>query len=203
MGRHKTVDRDNLLDLAEDIVRTHGAAALTIDSLAKAAGITKGGVQYTFSSKAALIDALCSRWMESYETLFATMIAPDPTPVDVIHAHVGATFTDSGPAQAKAASMMTGMLQSPEFISATQDWYRQRMHPLDASVPEDRQARLAFLATEGAFFVRYFGFLNISDDEWAAIYRDIRSTLMTTPEAAPNPPKLQSRAGGKALPPLR
>ncbi|TJZ91240.1 TetR/AcrR family transcriptional regulator [Paracoccus gahaiensis] len=183
MGRHKTVDRDNLLDLAEDIVRSQGAAALTIDSLAKAAGITKGGVQYTFPSKAALIDALCARWMESYETLFATMIAPDPTPVDVIDAHVGATFTDSGPAQAKAASMMTLMLQSPEFMAATQTWYRQRMQALDPSAPEDRQARLAFLATEGAFFLRYFGFLDIADEDWAAIHRDIRSSLTTRRQA--------------------
>ncbi|MDR7127310.1 TetR/AcrR family transcriptional regulator [Pseudotabrizicola sp. 4114] len=183
MGRHKTVDRNNLLDLAEEIVRTQGAAALTIDSLAKAAGITKGGVQYTFPSKVAMIEALCSRWMESYETLFAKLIAPDPSPVDVIHAHVGATFTDNSHAQAKAASMMTGMLQSPEFISATQNWYRRRMHALDPSAPEDRRARLAFLATEGAFFLRYFGFLDMTDEEWTAIFRDIRSNFTTERQA--------------------
>lgn len=180
MGRQKSVDRDNLLDLAEEIVRSQGAAALTIDALAKAAGITKGGIQYTFSSKAALIDALCSRWMGSYEALFAKLMAPDPSPVDVIHAHVGATFTDNDPAQAKAASLMTGMLQSPEFMAATRDWYHERMAGLDLNTPEGRQARLAFLATEGAFCLRYFGFLDISQEEWTSIYGDIQKSLMKT-----------------------
>jgi len=186
MGRQKSVDRDNLLDLAEDIVRTQGAAALTIEALAKAAGITKGGIQYTFSSKAALIDALCARWMQSYESLFAKLVVSNPSPIDVIHAHVGATFIDSDPAQAKAASLMTGMLQSPEFMTATRDWYRRSIRGLDPSTAEGRQARLAFLATEGAFCLRYFGFLDITDEEWAGIYGDIRASLMkdltTSPE---------------------
>lgn len=179
MGRHKTVDRNNLLDLAEEIVRTQGAAALTIDSLAKAAGITKGGVQYTFSSKAALIEALRTRWMESYETLFDEVIVPDPSPVDVIHAHVEATFMDEGPGEAKAASLMIGMLQSPEFVTATRQWYGERMQALDPTTAEGREARLAFLATEGAFCLRYFGLIDMTDDEWAAIHSDIRSSLMT------------------------
>ncbi len=178
MGRQKSVDRDNLLDLAEEIVRTQGAAALTIDALAKAAGITKGGIQYTFASKAALIDALCERWMQSYDTLFAGLLAADPSPVDVIHAHVGATFTDNDPAQAKAASLMTGLLQSPEFMAATRDWYKERTAGLDLTTAEGKRARLAFLATEGAFCLRYFGFLDIDQKEWAAIYGDIQDSLM-------------------------
>lgn len=48
MGRRKTIDREVLLDAAEHIVTTHGAAALTIDALAKAVGITKGGSAIQF-----------------------------------------------------------------------------------------------------------------------------------------------------------
>jgi AcrR family transcriptional regulator len=45
MGRYQPVDRDKVLDAAEAILRTRGIAALTIDAVAKAAGISKGGVQ--------------------------------------------------------------------------------------------------------------------------------------------------------------
>lgn len=39
VGRKKTIDREALLDVAEGIVNRQGAAALTIDAVAKAAGV--------------------------------------------------------------------------------------------------------------------------------------------------------------------
>lgn len=62
MGRQRSIDRDKVLDTAEEIVATQGAAGLTIDAVAKAMGISKGGVQYCFGSKDALIDAMFDRW---------------------------------------------------------------------------------------------------------------------------------------------
>lgn len=43
------------LDAAEALVMTEGAAALSFDAAAKAAGITKGGVQYAFGTRTNLI----------------------------------------------------------------------------------------------------------------------------------------------------
>lgn len=178
MGRQKSIDREHLLDLAEGIVRAQGASALTIDALAKAAGITKGGVQYTFASKAALIDAICERWIASYDALFERLVVPEATPVDVIRAHVGATFMEEESAQAKAATLMTGMLQSPEFMEATREWYEDRVKDLDLTTEEGRRARLAFLATEGAFTLRYLGLKQIDQREWSDIFEDIETFIL-------------------------
>ncbi|VEA73956.1 Bacterial regulatory proteins, tetR family [Serratia rubidaea] len=49
MGRQRSIDRDRVLDAAEEIIATQGASGLTIDSVAKAMGISKGGVQYCFA----------------------------------------------------------------------------------------------------------------------------------------------------------
>lgn len=48
MGRQRTIDRDKVLDAAEDIVIKQGAAALTIDAVAKSMGISKGGGSILF-----------------------------------------------------------------------------------------------------------------------------------------------------------
>ena len=61
MGRRRTIDRDQLLDAAEAVIAREGAAGLTIDAVAKEMGITKGGVQYCFGTKDALIDAIFER----------------------------------------------------------------------------------------------------------------------------------------------
>ena len=54
-GRPRSIDRDKVLDAAEGIVAAEGAAGLTFDAVARAAGITKGGVQYCFGTKDKLI----------------------------------------------------------------------------------------------------------------------------------------------------
>ncbi len=51
MGRKRTIDRDWVLTVAERIVGERGASALTIDAVANAAGITKGGVQSSFGTR--------------------------------------------------------------------------------------------------------------------------------------------------------
>ena len=42
---------------------------------------------------------------------------------------------------------------------------------------EDRSARLAFLATEGAFMLRFFGLLEMDDAQWRGIFEDIEGLL--------------------------
>ncbi|WP_029008031.1 TetR/AcrR family transcriptional regulator [Azospirillum halopraeferens] len=177
MGRRKTIDPDALLDVAEEIVTTRGAAALTIDALARAAGITKGGVQYSFATKQALIDAMIKRWSQSYDAEFARLAGPHPDPVAAVRAHAEATRRSDASANAKAASLMTVLLQTPEHLESTRRWYRERLAGLDATTEEGRRARLAFFATEGVFTLRFFGLMDIGDDEWEEIMGDIAATL--------------------------
>lgn len=54
-ARPRSIDRDKVLDAAEALVMIEGAAALSFDAAAKAAGITKGGVQYAFGTRGNLI----------------------------------------------------------------------------------------------------------------------------------------------------
>lgn len=66
MGRKRSIDRDKVLDVAENIVHQQGVSALTIDAVAKAMEISKGGIQYCFGNKEALIDAMFDRWEKAY-----------------------------------------------------------------------------------------------------------------------------------------
>ena len=72
-GRPRSIDRDKVLDAAEGIVAAEGAAGLTFDAVARAAGITKGGVQYCFGTKDKLIEAMIDRW--SADNNEASMLA--------------------------------------------------------------------------------------------------------------------------------
>lgn len=58
MTRKPSIDKARLLEAAEHIIVARGAAALSFDAIAKAAGVSKGGVQNTFGTKEGLLAAL-------------------------------------------------------------------------------------------------------------------------------------------------
>lgn len=173
MGRQRTIDREKLLDAAEDIVIHQGAAALTIDAVAKAMGISKGGVQYCFGNKDALIDAMFERWGQSYDEIFNQVIEQDKSPEGQVLAHMQATHQHDKIAMAKGASLMASLLQTPEYLEST----RERIANLDTSTEKGKLARMVFLATEGAFMLRYMGLMEIDDNEWQSIFSDMISLL--------------------------
>ena len=154
MGRQRTIDREKLLEAIFDIVMEQGAAALTIDTVAKKMGISKGGVQYCFNSKEAMIDAMFEHWEVGYEARFNQVVANDNSANNRVRAH------------------------TPEYLQSTKAWYQQRLAGVDTTTVEGKRARLAFLATEGAFLLRYFGLMDIDDNEWEEIFSDIDSELI-------------------------
>lgn len=177
MGRPRSIDREAVLDVAEAIVRTQGAAALTLDAVAQAAGISKGGVQSCFGTKAALVDALFERFGQAYERRYREVAGTDPSPVGRVRAHVAATFGSDEVSSAKAAGLLAALLQSPQDLEGTRAWYRQRLEGLGLKAPTHRRAWLAFLAAEGAFMLRYFGLVAMDERLWRAIEAELQRTL--------------------------
>lgn len=177
MARPRSIDREHVLNIAEQLVTERGAGALSIGSVAQAAGITKGGVQSSFGTKEALIAAMLHRWITAYERELATRIGEQTSPLAAVAAHVDMTqYHDEG-SQARAASLLAVLIQSQQHLSETQDWYRTRIAGLNPTEAADRRARLAFLATEGAFFLRFMGLLRITPGEWDSIFDDVRDLI--------------------------
>lgn len=56
-----TSARERILDAFEEILRTDGERAATIEAVARAAGVSKGGALYHFPSKEALAQGTCQR----------------------------------------------------------------------------------------------------------------------------------------------
>lgn len=184
MGRRKTIDRDRVLDVAEGIVATQGAAALTIGAVAVAAGITKGGVQSCFGTKEAMIAAMLKRWLAEDDRRFAAAGGSATTPPERIRAHVETTHRLDEASHARAVGLLSALLQAPEHLQAARDWYADRLRGLRPAQAGDRRARLAFLAAEGATLLRFSGLLPMTRQEWDDIFADIRHLLDETPGVA-------------------
>jgi AcrR family transcriptional regulator len=168
MGRKKNIDPNSILDAAEQIVATQGSAALTIDAVAKQAGVSIGGIQYSFPNKNALIAAMFERWDANYNAMFEKEMAKADDPISLVRAHIDASLNADETSRSKAASMMAALIPTPENLASVQSWYRTRIAALDLSNQGGRRAFTGFLATEGLLLLRYLGFMEITDEEWVA-----------------------------------
>jgi len=167
VGRKQTINREAVLDAAEDVVSEHGAAGLTIDAVAKAAGITKGGVQSCFGNKESMIEAMLMRWGNRYDAQVAMLKGKSDSPLDALKAHLQTTISDTDNSSSRSAVLLSALLQSPDYLGWIRIWYALRQAEFVTGQDEagDTQ-RIAFLATEGLFFLRYFRLMEFSPDEW-------------------------------------
>lgn len=173
MSRPRSIDRDSVLEVAESIVVQQGAGELTFDAVAKGAGITKGGVQSCFGTKEGLITAMLERWNDAYESEKAALMSqPGCEALTPIEQHVRVTATAHS-LNARSASLLAALLQSKEQVSGIREWYGAQLAQIDTATDDGRRARLAFLATEGAFMLRYLGLADIDDAGWHEIFDDI------------------------------
>lgn len=151
-----------------------GASALSFDAVAKAAGITKGGVQSAFGTRDNLIRTMITRWKEAFDADVDRRTGPDPSPCALIRGHLAATRDEAD--HSRSAVMLTTLLQHPDELSDTRNWYNARLSGLDLEKRDDRQVALAFLAGEGAFLLKALGMIELDETQWNALFQDMLST---------------------------
>jgi AcrR family transcriptional regulator len=140
--------RVQLLDAAAAVIRRDGAAALTLDSVAAEAGVTKGGVLYHFASKRALIDGLIGRWLDEFEDRLDGE--------DLLAAYFRACDLD--PAQsASEFGLLAGMIEEPEVLEVARERYADWMARMLDGVRDPVDAWLVRLAADGLWYSDLLG----------------------------------------------
>jgi AcrR family transcriptional regulator len=178
MGRRPTIDRERLLDAADRVIAKGGVASLTIDAVSEEAGVSKGGVLYSFGTKNALIEAMLARAAESYEGLVdAYLAAHGDEPHAAAAAHVDASHREDRLAAIRASALLASLVRSPDYRSQIQGSYRELFDKIDTSTEAGRRAMTAVLASEGAFLLHGLGLAEFEHDAWDAIFADIRAIL--------------------------
>ncbi|WAS92466.1 TetR/AcrR family transcriptional regulator [Nannocystis punicea] len=123
------VVRQKLLDCAAQILVDRGLANLTVQAVAEAAGVTKGGLLHHFASKQKLTEALFAEQLRILDGEIDAAMSADP----VAHgrftrAYVRSTLRveQTGPCPCAALSVST--LIDPALRQAWGDWYKERLN---------------------------------------------------------------------------
>jgi AcrR family transcriptional regulator len=123
-NRPRSSARERLLDAAEKDVCEHGVHELTLEAVAAAAGVTKGGLIYHFKTKEDLLSALVERMMAKLrEKYSARMAASDQTTRGVLVALVDDTFEMSAQDKAVLSSLLAAISSYPHLLAPVRDLF--------------------------------------------------------------------------------
>lgn len=133
--------RRELLDAAARALITHGPG-VSLDAVAREAGVSKGGLLHHFRTKQALLAGLIEEWFERYDATVESLLEPEETPGRYTRAHIRATFAADDDDLWSHPSVVTALLGVPEVqqrIDAAATRWRQQtdsdgLHPQRADL---------------------------------------------------------------------
>jgi AcrR family transcriptional regulator len=101
--------KNALLEAAIHLAAQGGVEALTIESLAEAAGVTKGGVQYHFRSKDALYEELLDYALCLFDLALEEKAPPGSKPGAWLHAYVDLSLGPPTDHDKAVATLLAGI----------------------------------------------------------------------------------------------
>ena len=173
---HRPSQREGLLAATLDLVRRGGS--ISMDSAARAGGVSKPGLMYHFSTKQALLEALIDHLIDRYEQDLEGLLpqGADATPEQRIEAYLvwATTYTHD------AADLV--MLADPKLRVPMSERWAERFRPwteLPADLSPARRARLNAirLMADGCWYSEATGILPLTDDDRRAVLNDARQLL--------------------------
>ncbi len=139
--------RRALLDCTRRIAVEDGALAITVQRVASAAGVTKGGLFHHFPSKQALIEGVFADLLEELGRSIDVLMAADPTPHGrFTRAYIDSVLAEeSGGPESVWRALSATMLADPALRGQWASWIaaRQQAHHATDSGPELQLLRLA------------------------------------------------------------
>ncbi|MEM6283094.1 MAG: TetR/AcrR family transcriptional regulator [Chloroflexota bacterium] len=157
MANKKVSKRDLVLLAGNNIVLEQGLEQLTLEAVAKQAGVSKGGLLYHFPDKETLMQGIIQRSLEDFERtvddLYTTL--PD-VPGRWLRAFVMATFDDDRTTPRAFIGMTTAIASRPDLLALLQSTYSDWMERAIQSGVTPETARLVIVATNGVWLERIF-----------------------------------------------
>lgn len=177
MARKKEIDRERILDAADAVILESGGRQFTLDAVAARAGISKGGLVYSFPTKDELVAAALEREMSRFHAAVLARAGVDSGPGQQLLAHVEEALFEAASLSRQAAFLMVALVHAPDMIGPARRFYRELFERFDAETPQGCDVRQAVLAVEGLFLLRGLGFVDVQEAEWKSVLEHARTTI--------------------------
>jgi len=139
------------------LVGRQGAAQLTLDAVAVAAGVSKGGLLYHFPSKEALIQGMVEHLLGEISGRIAQETSRETdAPGKWVRAYVRTTFDPNPQEREMSAGLIAAIATNPELLEPLRASYRKWQKSVEADRLDPALASVIRLAVDGLWFAELF-----------------------------------------------
>jgi AcrR family transcriptional regulator len=176
MARQRTIDSDLVLDAAERVAIRDGAVGLSLDAVAREAGISKSRVVYDYKSKSGLLRALVERRLGREDDRIAEAVAAEAASANpALCGRIAAASTAPEDDDRAIALTLCAAMSSEEPLQAIlRDWTARDLAAVREKARRTPLAVVAYLALHGMMSMEYLDFYRWPDPERQALLAEIR-----------------------------
>ncbi|MDV2581829.1 TetR/AcrR family transcriptional regulator [Alkalibacillus haloalkaliphilus] len=168
----KNSRRIEILNAASKIVSDKGIFNLTLEAVAKEAGISKGGLLYHFPSKEALVEGMVEHLAHNYRAKIASNVDNDPLDKGKwTRAFLNVTFNQGYPNKDMHSGLLAAKAVKPELLEPLHNAYEEWQSNIENDGLDPVDATIIRLATDGIWLSELFEIYQIEPEQKKHVYK--------------------------------
>jgi AcrR family transcriptional regulator len=145
-----------ILAAASKVIMEKGAEAFTLEAVAQAAAISKGGLLYHFPSKKQLIQGMIASMIERVDAALAEELAHSGG--DYVMAYIRASFKTKREPEQVSYALFAAISENPELVEPLRQRFYKMQAEIAAAAVSEQIGTLIRLALDGLWISDLFGF---------------------------------------------
>jgi AcrR family transcriptional regulator len=152
--------REAILRAAYRVVVEGGVSGLTLEAVAREAGVSKGGLLYHFPSKEALVSGMIGGLVEGFTEALGRELARERGSASGrwLRAYARANFDEDRWYREVGAGLLAAVAEAPALLDPVRRGYEEAQRWAERDGVDPAVATLVRLAADGLFFAELLGF---------------------------------------------
>ena len=156
--------RERIRAAAQALVAEQGSANLTLEAVAKGAGISKGGLLYHYANKQALLEGMLEDLLAKREALFLSNVA-NHNSRDQLQSMIEAEFSLTAAERATANAILAAGAEDPQLLDPARDYFKLLFAHIDTASDDTASAMTVVLALQGMQLLETIGLHQLTTAE--------------------------------------
>lgn len=178
MGRRSEPEqmRRRLLEATGRVVLKQGVAGLTLEAVAQAAGVSKGGLLHHYPSKDALIRGLCAHLIDDFDAEIERALDPAEPPGTAgryTRAYIRASFATDERQQDLGTLLGLIVSANPELLAMAQVSFARARARIAGDGLDPVRGLLVQMATDGVIFYELLGVQTVPSEQYSQLFEEL------------------------------
>ena len=148
--------RETILDAANRVLTARGTEGFTLDTVASAAGVSKGGLLYHFSSKNKLIEGMITRSIARIDEALKEEL--ERSGGDYLTAYIRASFRTTVEPEQVSRAIMAAMANDPDLLKPIRARFERMQREITSAAASEEVGSLVRLCMDGLWYAEMYQF---------------------------------------------